>query len=215
MRSPLLRTVIAALVIVTPACPPAPTCTAFQLEAHDGAFVSCRSKEFGFPFHSQLLVIPRGTDHTGTAPERKPGLRWRTTCGVVGLNVNIAHNIVADGMSEKGLVVGMLHLPGYSQYLAPDDAKTAKTLGSWEVCAFLLSARACFEALRDTAHVAGQEFPPFKQVLPVLERTGDASGKVVVAEYVGGILRIHEITNVKTYVRTYGGRETLAAEMTA
>jgi choloylglycine hydrolase len=152
--------------------------------------------EFGFPFHSKVLVIPRGTSYTGTAPNGKPGLTWRATYGVVGLNVNLVETMVADGMNEKGLVVGMLYLPGYAQYLAPDDTTITKTLGSWEACTFLLSTCAtageCIEALKNTVHVAQQEFPPFKQVLPVHYWIGDASGRVVIAEYVGGKLAIHE-----------------------
>ena len=99
-------------------------------------------------------------------------------------------------MNEKGLVVGMLYLPGYSTYLAPDDAKTSKTLGSWEAATFLLSTCASVEEAVETltrkVHVAQQEFPPFKQVLPVHYWIGDASGRVVIAEYVAGELEIHD-----------------------
>lgn len=163
-----------------------------QLQSADGAHVYCRSMEFGFPFNSKVLVIPRGTEYTGTAPQGKSGLKWQTRCGDVGLNVNIAPTVVADGMNEKGLVVGMLYLPGYSQHLAPDDAKTTHTIGSWEVATYLLSTcadvGASVAALNDRAHVAQQEFPPFRQVLPVPYWIGDATGKVVVAEYVCGKL---------------------------
>lgn len=171
-------------------------CTAFQLKASDGSQVYFRSMEFGFPFNSKVLIVPRGTEYTGTAPQGKAGLKWQTKYGVVGLNATIAPTIVADGMNEKGLVVGMLYLPGYSQYLAPDEVKTARTIGSWEAAIYLLSTCAdvneSVAALTEKVHVAQQEFPPFKQVLPVHYWIGDASGKVVVAEYVAGKLNIHQ-----------------------
>lgn len=189
------RMLAAAFVLANLASPVASACTAFQLESQAGDRVYCRSMEFGFPFHSKVLVVPRGTEYTGTAPHGRAGLAWRTKHGVVGLNVNIAPTIVADGMNEKGLVVGMLYLPGYSQYLAADAAKTAKTIGSWEVAIYLLSTCAdveeCVTELTTNVHVAQQEFPPFKQVLPVHYWIGDASGRVVIAEYVGGKLAIH------------------------
>jgi len=152
--------------------------------------------EFGFPFNSKALVVPRGTEYTGTAPGGKPGKKWKTRYGVVGLNVDIAQNIVADGQNEKGLALGMLYLPGYSQYLAPDEAKADQTIGSWEVGIYILSNCATVDeavnALKNEVYVAQQEFPPFKSVLPVHYWIGDASGKVVIAEYVDGKLNVHD-----------------------
>lgn len=196
MNNVVNRLAVVALIVALPAAQPASACTAFQLTSADGARIYFRSMEFGFPFHSQVLVIPRGTEYTGSAPQGKPGLKWQAQYGVVGLNVNIAPTIVADGMNEKGLVVGMLYLPGYSRYLQPDDAKAAQSLGSWEVATYLLCTCADVEesvaALTTHLHVAQQEFPPFKQVLPVHYWIGDSTGKVVVAEYVGGTLTIHQ-----------------------
>lgn len=99
-------------------------------------------------------------------------------------------------MNEKGLVAGMLYLLGYAQYLPPDDTKTTQTIGSWEAVTYLLATCADVEesvtALTKSVHVAQQEFPPFKQVLPLHYWTGDATGKVVVVEYVSGKLNIHQ-----------------------
>jgi choloylglycine hydrolase len=47
-------------------------------------------------------------------------------------------------------------------------------------------------ALKNDVYVAQQEFVPFKEVLPVHWWIGDASGKVVVVEYVDGKLNIHD-----------------------
>ena len=76
MIVPLVRTVATVLLLGLLACPPAAACTAFQLLAQDGAAVYCRSMEFGFPFNSQVLIIPRGSEYQGTTPTGKPGLTW-------------------------------------------------------------------------------------------------------------------------------------------
>lgn len=189
----LALTALLALILQAPA---AEACTAFQLASKDGAQIYFRSMEFGFPFNSQLLVVPRGTAFTGTAPGGKPGKRWTTTYGFVGMNIDVAPTIVADGQNEKGLAVGVLYLPGYSQYLKPTAAQQDRSIGSWEVANYLLGQAASVDeaasALRQAVDVAEQNFPPFKSVLPVHWWIGDASGKVVIAEYIAGELRIHD-----------------------
>lgn len=170
-------------------------CTAFQLKAADGSIVYFRSMEFGYPFNSRVLVVPRGTEFTGSAPGGT-GMKWKATYGAVGLNVDVDPMTMADGQNEKGLAVGMLYLPGYSKYLAPDPAKVDRTIGSWQVANFLLTTCATTDeavaALRDKAHVAEQIFPPFKIVLPVHYWIGDATGKVVIVEFVGGAMQVHD-----------------------
>ena len=188
----LLLPVLAASLLISPSH----ACTAFQLKSNDGAQIYFRSMEFGFAFNSQILIVPRGTEYTGTAPVGKPGKKWKTRYGLVGMNVDIARNIVADGQNEKGLALGMLYLPGYSQYLAPDEAKADQTVGSWEVATYILSMCATVDdavkALKNDIYVAQQIFPPFKQLLPVHYWIGDNTGKVVIAEYVGGELKIYD-----------------------
>ena len=189
-----LAAVAAAIALNIPA--PAVACTAFQLTSKDGAQIYFRSMEFGFPFNSQALVVPRGSEYTGTAPDGKPGLKWKTKYGIVGLNVDIAQTIIADGQNEKGLAIGMLYLPGYSQYQDAAAAPADKSLGSWEVPAYLLAMCATVDeavaALKNDIFVAQQDFPPFKGLLPVHWWIGDASGKVVIAEYVGGKLNVYD-----------------------
>lgn len=171
-------------------------CTAFQLKSNDGAQIYFRSMEFGFAFNSKALIVPRGTEYTGTAPGGKPGKKWTVKHGFVGLNVDVIPTEVADGQNEKGLVVGMLYLPGYAKYLDPAAAPAGKSLGSWEVPTYLLGNCATVEeavaALKNDVYVAQQEFVPFEEVLQVHWWIGDASGQVVVAEYVDGKLNIHD-----------------------
>jgi choloylglycine hydrolase len=189
-----LAAVAAAVALNIPA--PAVACTAFQLKSNDGAQIYFRSMEFGYPFNSKMLIVPRGTDYTGTAPGGKPGKKWAVKYGYVGLNVDVLPTAVADGQNEKGLAIGMLYLPGYAQYQDPAAAPADKTLGSWEVPNYLLANCATVDeavaALKNDVYVAQQEFVPFKEVLPVHWWIGDASGKVVVVEYVDGKLNVYD-----------------------
>ena len=191
-----LAALLAAPLATALPAPQAQACTAFQITSKDGAQIYFRSMEFGYPFNSQVMVVPRGTSFTGTAPGGKPGKRWTSKYGYIGLNIDLAPTIATDGQNEKGLAIGVLYLPGYAQYLDPKTAPAAQSLGSWEVANYLLSQAATVEeavaALRSQVAVVQQQFVPFKEVLPVHWWIGDATGKVVIAEYVGGALNIHD-----------------------
>ncbi|MGH7889941.1 MAG: linear amide C-N hydrolase, partial [Thermodesulfobacteriota bacterium] len=126
----------------------AEACTAFQLKAEDGSQIYCRSMEFGFKMNSSLLIVPHGISYTGTAPQNKSGLKWKTKYGFVGLNQSIAPTFISDGMNEKGLVAGLLYLPGFAMYEPFDIQKIDKTLGVWELPAFLLSTCATVEEVK-------------------------------------------------------------------
>ncbi len=198
MKSKRFLLVIAVIVAASAILPaPADACTAFQLTSRDGSKIYFRSMEFGLPFHSQAVVIPRGTPYTGTTPDGKPGLQWVARYGVVGLNTYLVPGVVADGMNEKGLVVGMLYLPGYAIFLPPDGGKTHRTIGGWELPTYLLSTVATVgEArqalLEERAYVAQQIFPALKQMLPVHYYIADSTGAVLIAEYVNGKLSLHD-----------------------
>ena len=56
-------------------------------------------------------LIPRGYQLSAHTPDKKPGLSWKARYGVVGLDA-LEKDIITDGMNEKGLVVGVLYLPG-------------------------------------------------------------------------------------------------------
>lgn len=193
LRNPLAG-LVACLALSIPS--PAVACTAFQIKSNDGAQIYFRSMEFGYAFNSKVLVIPRGTEYTGTAPGGKPGLRWKAKYGAIGLNVDVAPSIVADGQNEMGLAIGMLYLPGYAQYQDAASAPVDKTVSSWEVPTYLLSNCATVDeavaALKDKLYVAQTEFVPFKEMLPVHWWIGDKTGKVVIAEYIDGKLNIHD-----------------------
>ena len=96
-------------------------CTDFLLQAadEDNSVVVGRSMEFGEDLRSQILVGGRGTKKQSGAPDSpKGGLSWTAKYGYVGLNVaklGLPH-LICDGMNEKGLSIGALWLPSYTQY---------------------------------------------------------------------------------------------------
>ncbi|MGA9565543.1 MAG: choloylglycine hydrolase family protein [Candidatus Korobacteraceae bacterium] len=193
----LLRAVAVITAIFAMLSVQAFACTAFQLRSQDGAVIYFRSMEFGLPLQSQVAIIPRHTQFTGTAPNGQAGLKWTAKYGVVGLNSYVSPSEVTDGMNEKGLVVGMLYLPGYAQFLPPDASKTDRTIGDWELPTFLLSTTATVEEAREAllsekAYVAQQILPALKQVQPVHFYITDKTGAVLIAEYLNGKLTLHD-----------------------
>ncbi len=192
----LLATALLCLFVIV-LSNPAVACTAFQLQARDGSWVYFRSMEFGLPFNSEMLIVPRGTQYTGTAGGGAPGLKWTAKYGVVGPNQDVMPNMMSDGMNERGLVVGMLLFPGYAQYPDADPANASTTIGSWEVAAYLLSTcdslEECKAALTNgSVRIANAKFTPFLEILPVHYYIADKNGAVLIAEYVGGKLQLHE-----------------------
>jgi choloylglycine hydrolase len=107
-------------------------CTDFLLTAadEDHSVVVGRSMEFGEDLGSQILVGGRGTKKHGGAPDSPlGGLSWTAKYGYVGLNVaglELPH-LICDGMNEKGLSIGALWLPGYTQY-SPTVSNKAQAL---------------------------------------------------------------------------------------
>ena len=90
-------------------------CTAFQIKSQDGANLYCRSMEFGVDLKSNLLIAPIGSDYQASAPNNQAGLKWKSKYGFVGFNQWFSPQYISDGMNEKGLVVGVLYLPGLAE----------------------------------------------------------------------------------------------------
>ena len=142
--------------------------------------------------------MPRGTEYTGTAPgPAAPASAGRPNMAWSAANQSVATTLVADGMNEKGLVVGMLLFPGYAEYPAADAAKKrshAGQLGSCHLSAFDLChvGRSPHGPDRWQLLISNAEFTPFGQILPVHYYIADASGEVLIAEFVGGELQLHD-----------------------
>ena len=167
-------------------------CTGITLTAGDGTVVHARTLEFGIDLQSNVLVIPRGYARTGTTPDGKPGLKWKSKYASVGAN-GVGFPVLFDGVNEKGLAAGLFYFPtsaGYMPYVAAD---APNTVAPWELGSYMLENFATVAEVR--ANIG-------KVVVPSVVYQGwgfapevhfivtDASGKSLVIEYVGGKLTL-------------------------
>ena len=52
----------------------APACTGITIKPKDGSIIFARTLEFGMDLKSNILIVPRGKEFIGTAPDRvEPG----------------------------------------------------------------------------------------------------------------------------------------------
>ncbi len=187
--------------------PPSQACTGITLKSTDGAVVFGRTMEWGsFDLHSRLVVVPRGHEYQSELPDGKHGLTWKTKHGAVGVDV-VKKDLIADGMNEMGLCVNVLYHPGYAEYAAFDPALAAKTLGSLDVCQYLLTtcattdeARAAISAVR----IVGVVEPAIGLAPPIHLFVTEPSGKAIVIEFTAGEVKFHDaplgiITNAPNY----------------
>lgn len=170
-------------------------CTAFQLKSRDNALVYCRAMDYGIPLNSDLLIVPRGTPFDGSAPD-KIGMRWEAKYGLVGMNQAFGQKIVTDGMNEKGLVVGCLYLPGYTQYEKYDPARADSTIAAWELPDYLLSTCASVAEVKEAIAkvvVAEQKVRQNEAlVLPLHFYICDSTNACLIVEYVNGERQMHD-----------------------
>ncbi len=205
-RAILTTAVVAALCSLAISIFPAVACTGIRIKPKDGSVIVARTLEFAADLHSNVIVIPRAMESIGTAPGDKPGLRWKSKYGIVGAN-GLGMPVVIDGFNEKGLAVAIFYFPGYAKYQEVKEEDAEKTLGPWELPAYLLSNCANVEeAIKAVSNVVvGEVIQKDMGIVPPCHYiVTDASGHCVVLEYVGGELKIHAnplgvITNSPTF----------------
>ena len=193
-------------MLLSGAIQPIEACTGIRLTADDGTVVHARTLEFGIDIHSDVMMVPRGYARTGTTPDGKEGLKWKSKYASVGLN-GVGLPILFDGLNEKGLAVGMFYFPGSAQYPAYNAKETRKTIAQWELPSWILENFASVAEVKAnignivvaSAMFAAWGFAPEAHYI-----VHDASGNSIVVEYVGGKLNIHDaplgvITNSPTY----------------
>ena len=196
---------LSAVALFSQALPTA-ACTGIRLRPQDGSVVCARTLEFGTDLRSSIIIIPRGKELVGTAPEGRRGIPWVTRFGTVGTNA-FGLPAIVDGVNERGLSVGIFYFPGYAAYQASATEEAGKTLAPWELATFLLGTTATVDeavaasrAVR-VGEVVQKDFgfvPPCHYVLH------DATGRCAVLEYVAGQLHVHDnplgvMTNSPTF----------------
>lgn len=180
----------AALLLSTAA----EACTGIRLIAQDGSVIHARTLEFGIDLDSSILMIPRGYARTGTTPDGKPGLAWKTKYASVGAN-GAGLPILLDGLNEKGLATGTFYFPGTAGYMPYTAADAGKTIAQWEVGSYLLENFATVaEVKANIANitVAGVVLKAWGFAPEAHYIVHDATGQSAVIEYVGGKLNLYD-----------------------
>ena len=125
MKIKHIRTSIAIIAFAATTALPSNACTGITLKALDGSVVCGRTMEWGsFDLLSRVVIIPRGHHFTGQTPDQKPGKTWTGIYGITGLDA-MEKDIIADGMNETGLTVGLFYHPGFAEYAAYDPGRAA------------------------------------------------------------------------------------------
>lgn len=169
-------------------------CTGIRLIAEDGTVVYARTMEFGNDLHSDVLMVPRGFARTGTTPDQKEGLKWKTKYASVGLN-GVGLPVLFDGLNEKGLAAGLFYFPTSAGYMPYTAADAGKTIAQWEVVSWILENFASVAEVKanignivvPAVVFGGWGFAPEAHYI-----VHDTSGKSIVIEYVGGKLNVHD-----------------------
>ena len=209
----------AALILAAAAFNESSACTGITLTAKDTSHVLARTCEWGGSFlQSRYVIVPRGYAQTAFTPAGTDGMEFTSKYGYVGISV-MQDQFVTEGLNEKGLSAGLFFFPGYGQYEKYDSTLNASTLTDMQLVAWILGSFSTVEeviaAVGDIHIVA---LSPEMQT--VHWRIGDASGRQVVLEIVGGEAEFHEnrlgvltnspgyewqMTNLNNYVNLYPG----------
>ena len=188
------RLAAAAAILALLAGTAADACTGFELIATDGTVVHARTMGFAIDIQSQIMMVPRGYQRTGTTPDGAPGLTSTAKCASVGLN-RLGLNIRVDGVHEKGLAVGLFNFPGRVEFMdyKPEDA--SRSMAICEVGSWLLENFATVEEARTA--VQGLVIPPveigslgFAPEAHFVIR--DTTGKSIVVEVLDGKVTIFD-----------------------
>lgn len=219
LRISKLRLFVLCLAAAAATATTSLACTSLLIPTSDGGYVYGRTMEFGFELKSEAIVVPRQFACKGTGPDGQPsGKTWSTKYAATGMNA-FGLPVIIDGVNEKGLAGGILYFPGYAEYTEPAKADAAKTVAPWEFLTWALTNFATVDEVKaalDGVQIIGVELSQLGAVPPFHYTLHDASGKSIVIEPTGGILKVYDnpfgvmtnsptfdwhLTNLKNYVK--------------
>jgi choloylglycine hydrolase len=93
--------------------------------------------EFPNLMGAKITVLPRGFVGAGIAPSGT-GKTWTSKYGVVGVDAFGQPGWLTDGTNEKGVYAGLLYMPGFCDYPAPDGKDPAACMSIVNTVAYLL-----------------------------------------------------------------------------
>lgn len=203
----MIRSLVALLLLG--AAPQAIACTAVDVMAADKSVIAGRTMEWAFDMDWTLKSVPKGAELAMTAPAHL-GLPARTvaaTHAFVGVSAEvIPGGAILEGQNDAGLGMSGNFLPGFTEYQAvtPQDKSYVSILefGAWALgthgsVAEIRKALAGTKVWADASLPSGPTPPTIHMVFT------DRSGDGLVAEYVGGELKIHDSAHVLTNAPTY------------
>jgi len=197
------------VVATTPAFP----CTGISLKAQDGAAIRGRTLEFGFPLKSNVLVVPAGNEFSATLPDGGKGIGYKAKYGFVGMNGLGSTYLIADGLNEQGLSIGLFYFPGDAKYAEPTAEMADKSLAPQDFGAWVLGNFSTVDQVKDAVKdiaMVDTPMPGFGsaegQWLPVHFFVQDKTGKSIAVEPIDGKLKVTEaplgvMTNSPSYDR--------------
>jgi choloylglycine hydrolase len=168
-------------------------CTTFRIRTTSGDVVVGRTMEFALDLGWRLLVIPRGTELTGTAPDG-PGRSFTADHGFVGVGA-LGRSAATDGINDAGLYAALLYLPGFADYEPTDGVPADGLVSPDEVASLVLAgAGSVREAIDVVSEVTvwNRVEDLLGSVLPIHLVLFDAGGDAAVVEWVGGVRHVHE-----------------------
>ena len=196
VKRSLTNYLLLALVILVFVYGKASACTSIVLKADDGAVVYGRTMEWGaFDLNSRVAIAPRGYEFQGHTPDGKPGYRWEARYGVVALDA-LEKDYFTDGMNEKGLVVGVLYLPGFAEFQPYDPSKASISMGSLDLANYVLTKFSTVDEVREglkKIRVVPIPEPAIGNIpAPIHLTVIEKSGKAIVVQYLKDGLRIFD-----------------------
>lgn len=203
----LMGTLTGLLVLFAWQIAPVNACTGIRLLSEDGGSVYGRTMEWGaFDLNSRVAIVPRGYSFTGLTPDGYNGKKWKAKYGVVGLDM-LEKDLVADGMNEKGLAVGLFYHPGFAKYTEYKKGLADNTITAVDVASYILSQFATVEEVKQGMQdvlVVGVVEEALGIPVDAHWMVTDASGKSIVIEYIDGNLQTFDnplgiITNAPTF----------------
>ena len=173
------------------------SCTSFVIKTISNDPVYGRTMEWGaFDLKSELVAVPREKSFTSMLGNKRKGLAWQNKYGFVAINA-MNKPFVTDGMNEKGLVVGVLYFPGFSEFQDFDLAQQSKTINNIDLAGYLLGNFSTIKDIKASLPrlrvVYNKELDKaFGAPSPLHLIVTEDSGKSIVIEYINKELHIHD-----------------------
>ncbi len=197
-------------------------CTGIRLLAENGDVIFARTMEWGaFELHSRITVIPPGYTFTALTPDGPNGKKYTTKYGIIGLDI-VNKNILADGMNEKGLTVGMLYHPRFAEYTPYNKSNAKNSVSAQELTNYILASFTTIEEVKEGIKnivIVGVGEESLGIVADCHWMVTDPSGKSIVIECTDQQVKIYDaslgvltnspnydwhLTNIRNYLNLSG-----------